>query len=326
MINWGGWIPTLTGDLFVTDTKTILQVSGYECKSMKGKSWWCKKINISDNFPPEEVLFQIGYPHRQKNTVTFPIIIRSSTEIQNIGSVYYQGVCSVWRSGLFFINGGTTKGLSTLDDNFALLTYTVVKDIYHQHTHHGDTNRELLSLIKTNTKLDTVHGLMNQYKEKIKSYHHLYRKYVGQRSVVTYVLDTLRGILKSLGITEKKRRLAVESWSSFTASLIMQAQGEMLYAEMALMALGDCFSEDEKKEFTQVFALASDSFAIIRREITEIYQDYANKILVLLTLILVVLGIVYSLPWPASLGIFILLVAYVLAVPFRSYIKARNLP
>ena len=95
---------------------------------------------------------------------------------------------------------------------------------------------------------------------------------------------------------------------------------------MALKVLGDYLPEDERKELTQVFALACDSFAIVRREITEVYQDYSNKILILLTSILAILGIAYSLPWPASLSIFILLMVYVLAVPFRFYMKNRNLP
>ncbi len=328
MNKWGGWIPTLTGDLFITDIKSILWGGGYECKSTKGNSYWCKKIRISDDSSPEEVLFQIGDPHRQNNMITFPVIIKSSNKIHNVETAYvcYQGVCSIWRNGLFLVNGSTAKGLSTLDHSFSLLIYTAVKDIYHQHTHHEDSTRELLSLIRTNTKLEIVRGLMNQYKEKIGIYHYLYRKYVGQRSVVTYALDTVKGILKSLRLTERERRPGVQSWSSFTASLIMQAQGEMLYSRMALKVLGDYLPEDERKELTQVFALACDSFAIVRREITEVYQDYSNKILILLTSILAILGIAYSLPWPASLSIFILLMVYVLAVPFRFYMKNRNLP
>lgn len=322
MSRWGGWIPTLSGDIFITNITSSLQAKHYIQDKKKG--YWWKYVDLSDEYPPEKVILEIDFIKKLNDKLTFPVRIRRFSNIENKKTVYYQGNCSVYQNGLFFIDGKAGTSLLDFDKDLAFLVYTHVRDLYHQHTHHSETNRELLHLTRTNTRKGTVDDLIRQYKTKIQEYHHISGQYIRFSGIGIYITDIINGALRSVGLKGRKRK-KIESSTTFPSAYFLQAQGEMLYAKIALVLFKNYFCKDERKALYQKFNYAYDSFAILREEIVHTYQDYANKVLLALTFILVAFAITTVFPsMTRRILTFVLMAIYGIFI-FSFYRRRRSM-
>ncbi len=295
MAKWGGWIPTLSGDVFIVNLEDSLKREGYK-REDHGR-YYGRYIKISDIFQEEKVFFRIYYSGNINNLAKFKVKI--SNKVAKNQS-YCEGECEVCQNGFFTVKCKLDKSLTRLEDRFASEIYQRIRDIYHQHTHHHKENKELLFIVKSGNKKEVVQNLIKQYQQKILDYHHGLRELVASPSFRRYIVDLFEDFLKLFSFLGRFLNLKLfstlqasfPSKTTFPSSYSIQAQGEMIYAKMVVQLFKDDIPNNQAKDFLQVFDYAYCSLGDIREEIGRIYQDYTNKLLVGLTSVLAILTIV----------------------------------
>lgn len=298
MAKWGGWIPTLSGDVFILNLKDSLEREGYK-REDHGR-YYRRYIRISDILQEEKVLFQIYYPENINNPINpTKFKVKISNKVAKNQS-YCKGECEVYQNGFFIVKCKLYKSLTQFEGRFVSEIYQRVRDIYHQHTHHHKENKELLFIIKSGNRKEVVQNLIKQYQQKILDYHHDLRELVASPSFRRYIVDLFEDFLKLFSFLGRFLNLKLfstlqasfPSKTTFPSSYGIQAQGEMIYAKMVVQLFKDDIPNNQAKDFLQVFDYAYCSLGDIREEIGRIYQDYTNKLLVGLTSVLAILTII----------------------------------
>ncbi len=294
MFEWIGWIPSMSGDILIQDVQESLEREGYEQQG--NKKSYKKQVHASDTAGEDELTFHISSMKRQKQGDEYDVELSSIHDKAIKKQSYLTGCCKVDRNGFFSVYFDLPKSLIYLEEDIARLVYQWIKAIYHQHTHHVD-EEELLSLTRGSKKEELANNLLKQYRLKILEYHHVLKDYVLYASLPKYLLDLIKDILRISWFVHnwwpKFPKFLPDSPSktSFPAKYVMAAQGEMMYATTFVKTFGEHFA-DSHEELLDLFGHAYNSLGNIRELISHVYQDYTNKILVVLTVALIVFAII----------------------------------
>lgn len=157
-------------------------------------------------------------------------------------------------------------------EGVAHLIYNEIKNILHRHTHHHEEADRLLKIVQTEKRVQAVNGIIHQYLDKVFEYHHQLKTYLSIPSFWEY----LKSIFKKTGHIEYTN----------------QAEGEMLYSLQLINLFKDDIGTAEYKKYQFIFNNSLRSLNEIGRKISQIFQDYANKMMIILTIeILVVTAV-----------------------------------
>jgi hypothetical protein len=136
---WYGWIPILSGKLFLPKEEDIED----RAKRLQ------KEIN-------ENYEYQIEYTHKELDSW----IIKTETKKEKL-----ETCCKLKNNGLCKIIPIT--GNPSYEN--ILVIYQYIRDLYHRHIHHsGDIP---LHPIEANNENDAIEGILDQYRQKVRDYH-----------------------------------------------------------------------------------------------------------------------------------------------------------
>ena len=125
MGKWGGWIPSLSGDLFLEDSERFLRRE----KHLYDKDSGCyfKYVIISDSVAIEKVILTI-FPPKIKNNEAELLVEIKDTSVRD-KTVYCKAKCCIYQNGFFFAELEPNDGYEGFEGNFALLFYKHAKDL-----------------------------------------------------------------------------------------------------------------------------------------------------------------------------------------------------
>ena len=131
--------------------------------------------------------------------------------------------------------------------------YIIIRDVYHHHTHHELQEEILLLPEHAKDKTDAIKKIINQYQEKIITYHTVIRRYINDERE----FDTPR-------------------------DLVVKAKGEMIYASAFVKLFrGDI---EEHQSYSSVFSNAFESINVLASDIESAYTDRLTRIIIGLTI------------------------------------------
>ena len=143
--------------------------------------------------------------------------------------------------------------------------YRVVRDIYHNHTHHKNEEHQLLQVIPTKDECEAISKLITQFEKLIILEHKTINEFV---------------------IHEKNKSKFIDS-----RYLIIRAKGVMIYASSFLNLVKNI----EKKDYEHYSFVFQNAFRSINTLVKDIELSYTNKsniIIRQLTIIMTVLCLI----------------------------------
>jgi len=287
-----GWIPNLTGDIFLMDPfknkKKFFSIDQYSNRipvtflSEFGSSENVKvrpKIfsdNKDDIKNENELIVYILDKEDTKKLVKWYVFINSGDVGEAYKLVAYIDIIEFDEKGLIkFVAHEPENDNSTITNEFLNQIYIDIRDIYHEHTHHdgdsdGDAADSLIPLsIDSKDEAAAIKGILVKFQTKIVTYHKRIKQYIN-------VID------KSKYIT-----VAVEK--------IRQASGEYLYAQNFVAFYGDR-GNINITVYQQLFSNVIQSMSVFLEELnakysheTSVITKRQNKLLLVMTIALVAL-------------------------------------
>ena len=177
--------------------------------------------------------------------------------------------CSIYDNGLVKIDldSDTAQISDKIQPRVARRIYILIRDVYHSHTHHEKNGDSHLLLVLSDNKEDAIKKLLNQYDEKIISYH-------------------------------KTIKIDVKDHNGFSEAikLITSAKGEMNYALHFITLMKDDVDDFESYEsYESSFLINVQSISILADELklkfnnrVSEYNLNVSKFLNKLTLIIII--------------------------------------
>ncbi|MBU0477917.1 hypothetical protein KKC91_05065 [bacterium] len=265
-----GWIPNLSGDIFLIKISELLNRVGYLSDS-SGKYYKNKKIS---DIKEEECKIILSFPSQFENK-------NEQNELAFlIQELNMKAICQIKKNGLILIKTNFIEPVQISEDDIldAISTiYQEVKDIFHEHTHHHKEMDKLLTLVETDNENIAIKEIITQYQQKIFNYHHFLKDSLTESNLFRYTLQIVKGFFK------KEKPLTPSA-----IEYVAQAEGEMIYALMFInLFLKGTDPNYEKYDF--IFQNTYNSICGIRAKITHLLQHYSNKIMIYLTIILIIL-------------------------------------
>lgn len=271
---WYAWIPNLSGDIFLCDIRRALEESDFVGN---GEDYYSRAIAISD-ISSKTYNFSLTVPgefscSRDKNEL-----------VVELKEVEAKVVCEIERNGLVKLSATfQEEGEANFYLGIVSAIYYEIRNIFHEHTHHDKEADRLLDVVRGENRDNAIATLVRQYERKIFDYHHYLKEYLSQPHFRTYLKQCVKGIIQWFNWK------SVQVKQPSPVECVAQAEGEMLYALLFVNLFKEDLDAYEKYHF--VFRNAFDSFNGIRNKISEWLQDYANKLMIGLTIILVILTV-----------------------------------
>ena len=268
---WYGWIPNLSGDIFLSDIYEILGERGFI--SVQNGNYF-RSLQISD-ISSTSYTFSVVVPTEYSN-----LNDKNTLKVELEGA---KAVCEIEKNGMLKLELTFGEGDGgDFELGIARAIYCEIKDIFHEHTHHAEDADRLLDVIAAESKEQAIKKIVQQYQRKIFEYHHFLKAFLyrSQLHLRSYLKERISGLFY---------------WRRRQASgiqYVAQAEGEMLYALLFINLYKQSF--DQYRDYQFIFRNAYSSFNSIRNKITQGLQEYANKIMIGLTILITILTILLA--------------------------------
>lgn len=164
---WYGWIPILSGKLFLEKEEDIEK----RAKDLQ------KEIKEQEGYP-----YLIEHTHESRDK--WKIILRTKRltrriELQFEVKLEDNGLCKIKP-----ISGDPSY-------DAALAIYRFIRDVYHKHIHHsGDLP---LRPVEVDAENDAIEGILNQYRQKVILYHRIAKDLIDSRRVGVAIKEICAG-------------------------------------------------------------------------------------------------------------------------------------
>jgi len=262
---WYGWIPTLTGNIFLSDPfqdgsiykslenysekiqlNVLIQLNEYYVLVKD------KKFNNNtkrDNGEKATVIYAFN-KDRPNNLERLYLFFEDE---RNTGYILYghADIITLSKNGLieFDVHEIITSPDPSFTRELANQIYIDIRDTYHKHTHHGEDDLAGEGLIpicvQKETPEEAICGIIDLFLNKIDLYHENIDPYLHSTKIV---------------ITG-----AVE--------LIRRASGEFLYAQHFCLNMADMLPSGMKEKYIQIFA---NSIQLMNIFLNEVNAKYAH--------------------------------------------------
>ena len=274
-MSFWAWIPILTNQIqyefFIRkmDEDSLVTVSESEKETIRYmlERYILKSIVIQEDF---------DYYRRQDfdditNKIYKVILCVKDYKIKHIfmydseGKIKAIANCSIYDNGLVKIDfdSDAAQISDKIQPKVAKRIYILIRDVYHSHTHHEKNGDSHLLLVLSDNKEDAIKKLLNQYDEKIISYH-------------------------------KTIKIDVKDHNGFSEAikLITSAKGEMNYALHFLTLMKDCVDDFESYESSlsinvQSISILADELELKFNNRVSEYNSNVSNSLNILTLIII---------------------------------------
>jgi hypothetical protein len=278
-----GWIPNLSGNVFLLKVDDLLERMGYVKKK---EGVYSKRKRISDLEQDDDCNIVLEFPSKFESRNPENELVFSISELKT------KAICRIKKNGFLSIDLIFADSFPIKADYIPVLALTIyqeVKDIFHEHTHHNKEVDKLISPVKSRSEEEAIEDIIAQYQVKIIDYHLLLKGHLLREGILGYLWRNLKKfVLVKYGVIP-----ATPPSIPFAA----QAKGEMLYAIMFINLFLEKTNADYEK-YSFIFNNAYNSISALSNEISQMLQDYSNRLMLILTFLLVILTLVLIWPRP----------------------------
>lgn len=253
---WYGWVPNLSGNLFLNDINYLLARNDFVYNQSTNSFEVLR--NLSDLSDAKPIKIIVNIPPESSANRTLHFQLQDPT---------IQIECIIEKQGLLQLNAHIADP-DFDEEEIVNLIYVEIKDVFHEHTHHFKTTDRLLTVVWARSREEAISKIRKQYKTKIIEHHHYLRTFYSQPALLNYLLKLFT--------------------PTASISYTLLAEGEMLYA----LALNEFYGGDLKQEDAIVFRNSLESFKNISNKINQILQDYSNKLIVILTILIGLIALI----------------------------------
>jgi hypothetical protein len=284
-----GWIPNLTGNIFLMDPfknkskfKSIDQYSDRIPVAILGNYKSYKNIKVKDKIfsdnkndlnQEKNIIVYILDDKNPKKIIKWYVFIEDGAAFQLVYSV---DIIEFDEKGLIkFVAHEHVDGNPTITNEFLNQIYIDIRDIYHEHTHHdgdidGDAADSLIPLsINNENDAAAIKEILLMFQKKIVTYHKKIKQYINYADKSTYIT------------------VAVEN--------IRQASGEYIYAQNFVAFYGKR-GEIQEDIYSKLFSNVIQSMDVFLEELnakysheTAVITKRQNKLLLIMTFVLIAL-------------------------------------
>ncbi len=259
-----GWIPILTKNLLFG---YFIKELEKEKKIVEGE----EKKKLDDILSKTNGRYYIHETHEDVKDEKFKVIISvDDNKIDHIfifkhlnstlcdKNIAAKASCNIENNGLVKLKVESTELKDWEEHEIIKQVYIIIRDVYHHHTHHDPQAEILLRPVTAKDKNDAIEQIVNQFQEKIITYHTLIRKDIKN-----------------------------ENDFDDASNLVVKAKGEMVYASTFI----DLFKGDlnELQSYFSVFSNAFKSIDVLASDIESVYTLRLTRIITGLTIGILVL-------------------------------------